>query len=62
MKHAGIKIVIILNYIIFAMLLNSVGILIQKSMNVYGVSAVTASTLELFKDMSIAVASFLLGS
>lgn len=62
MKHAGIKIVIILNYIIFAMLLNSVGILIQKSMNVYGVSEVTASTLELFKDMSIAFASFLLGS
>lgn len=62
MKHTGIKIVIIINYIIFAMLLNSVGILIQKSMNVYGVSPVAASTLELFKDMSIAFASFLLGS
>ena len=62
MKFLGIKIVIFINYIIFAMLLNSVGILIQKSLNVYGVDEIQASTLELFKDLSIALASFFVGS
>ena len=44
------------------MLLNSVGILIQKSQNQYKVDEVTASSLEAFKDLSIAVVSFLVGS
>jgi MFS transporter, FHS family, glucose/mannose:H+ symporter len=47
---------------VFAILLNSVGILIQKSQNRYHVDEVTASSLEAFKDLSIAFASFFIGS
>lgn len=62
MSSARIKFSLYLNYFIFAMLLNSVGILIQKSQNQYHVDEVTASTLEAFKDLSIALVSFLVGS
>lgn len=58
----GIRIALYLNYFVFAILLNSVGIIIQRSINAYGVTEVQASTLEAFKDLSIAIASFLLGS
>jgi len=51
-----------LNYFVFAILLNSVGIVILKSINIYNVDEVTASTLELFKDIPIAVVSFLIAS
>jgi fucose permease len=51
-----------LNYFVFAILLNSVGILIQKSQNRYHVDEVTASSLEAFKDLSIAFVSFFVGS
>jgi len=51
-----------LNYFVFAILLNSVGIVILKSQNIYGVDEVTASTLELFKDIPIAVISFIIAS
>jgi fucose permease len=47
---------------VFAILLNSVGILIQKSINSYHVDEVAASSLEAFKDLSIAFVSFLVGS
>jgi FHS family glucose/mannose:H+ symporter-like MFS transporter len=57
-----IKVSLYLNYFVFAILLNSVGILIQKSQNRYGVDEVTASSLEAFKDLSIAFVSFLVGS
>jgi MFS transporter, FHS family, glucose/mannose:H+ symporter len=57
-----IKLSLYLNYFVFAILLNSVGILIQKSQNRYHVDEVTASSLEAFKDISIAIASFLVGS
>jgi fucose permease len=62
MKHFRFKLSLYLNYIVFAILLNSVGILIQKSQNRYGVDEVTASSLEAFKDLSIAFVSFLVGS
>ncbi len=62
MSNARIKISLFLNYFVFAILLNSVGILIQKSQNRYGVDEVTASSLEAFKDLSIAFVSFLVGS
>ena len=62
MKNLGIKISMYLNYFVFAILLNSVGIVILKSQNNYGVNEVAASTLELFKDLPIAIVSFLIAS
>lgn len=62
MKNFGIKISIYLNYFVFAILLNSVGIVIAKSINVYGVSESQASVLEAFKDLPIAIVSFFIAS
>ncbi|PPJ44156.1 MFS transporter [Pseudoxanthomonas sp. KAs_5_3] len=53
---------LILTYMIFAMLLNSVGAVILQVMQGFGVSKTAASTLEAFKDLPIAVASFLVAS
>ena len=61
-SHARIKFSLYLNYFVFAILLNSVGIVILKSQNVYGVDEVTASILEAYKDMPIAIMSFLVAS
>ncbi len=57
-----IKLSLYINYFVFAILLNSVGIVILKSQNIYGVDEVEASVLELFKDMPIAIVSFLVAS
>ena len=57
-----IKLSLYLNYFVFAILLNSVGILIQKSINTYHVDELKASSLEAFKDLSIAFVSFFVGS
>src|SRR4051812_30883921 len=62
MKNSSIKISLYLNYFVFAILLNSVGILIQKSINTYHVDELKASSLEAFKDLSIAFVSFIVGS
>lgn len=62
MSTFKIKLSLFLNYFVFAILLNSVGILIQKSQNRYQVDEITASSLEAFKDLSIAFVSFLVGS
>jgi len=62
MKNTGIKLSLYINYFVFAILLNSVGIVILKSINNYGVDEVQASTLELFKDLPIAIVSFLVAS
>ena len=62
MKNLGIRISIFLNYFVFAILLNSVGIVIAKSINVYHVSESQASLLEAFKDLPIAIISFLVAS
>ena len=62
MKNLGIKISIYLNYFVFAILLNSVGIVIEKSIDVYRVSESQASVLEAFKDLPIALVSFLIAS
>lgn len=62
MSKFPIKLCLYLNYFVFAILLNSVGILIQKSINTYHVDEVSASSLEAFKDLSIAFVSFLVGS
>src|SRR5450432_1127425 len=61
-SNSKIKVSLYLNYFIFAILLNSVGILIQKSINTYHVDELKASSLEAFKDLSIAFVSFLVGS
>ena len=62
MSNFKIKFSLFLNYFVFAILLNSVGILIQKSQNQFHVDEVTASSLEAFKDLSIAFVSFFIGS
>lgn len=62
MQNRAIKLSLFINYFVFAILLNSVGIVILKSQKVYGVDEVAASTLELFKDMPIAIVSFLIAS
>lgn len=62
MSNSRIKLSLFLNYFVFAILLNSVGILIQKSINTYHVDELKASSLEAFKDLSIAFVSFLIGS
>ncbi len=53
---------LILTYIAFAMLLNSVGTVILQSISSFDVTKPEASTLEGFKDITIAVVSFLTAS
>lgn len=62
MSNFRIKLCLYLNYFVFAILLNSVGILIQRSIKVYHVDELQASSLEAFKDLSIAFVSFFVGS
>jgi fucose permease len=47
---------------VFAALLNSVGILVERSQEIYEVTKGDAAFLELFKDLSIALVSFIIGS
>ncbi len=62
MKNWQIKASLFLNYFVFAILLNSVGTVILQVQNNYGVTPGEASVLEGFKDLSIAIVSFLLSS
>lgn len=62
MENWRIKLSLFLNYFVFAILLNSVGTVILQVQNNFGVSEGAASTLEAFKDLSIAIASFLIAS
>jgi fucose permease len=62
MKNIGVKLSLYINYFVFAILLNSVGIVILKSVKNYGVDEVQASILEAFKDLPIAIVSFLIAS
>lgn len=62
MANWKIKLSLFLNYFVFAMLLNSVGTVILQVQNNYGVSASSASILEAFKDLTIAVVSFFVAS
>ena len=62
MKHFGIKLSLFLIYFVFAALLNSVGILVERSQEVYDATKEAASFLEPFKDLSIAFVAFLVGS
>ena len=62
MKNTGIKISLFIIYFVFAALLNSVGILVERSQTIYEIAKPDAAFLELFKDLSIAVMAFLVGS
>ena len=62
MNQWPIKTALFVNYFIFAILLNSVGTVILQVQNSYGVAQSSAAVLEAFKDLSIAIASFLLAS
>ncbi|WP_373746956.1 sugar MFS transporter [Neisseria dentiae] len=62
MKNLGIKLALFINYFVFAILLNSVGIVIKQSLANYGITETEASILEAFKDLPIAVVSFFVAS
>ncbi len=62
MKNNAIKLSLYINYFVFAILLNSVGIVILKSQNVYGVDELEASILEACKDLPIMIVSFIIAS
>ncbi len=57
-----VRVALAVNFFVFAILLNTVGIVIARVIDDYGVTGTTAATLEAFKDLSIAAASFLLAS
>ncbi|HSG64906.1 MAG TPA: MFS transporter [Gammaproteobacteria bacterium] len=61
-SHWLIRISLFINYFVFAILLNSVGTVILQVQNVYAVSESSAAVLEAFKDLPIAVTSFLVAS
>ena len=62
MQNTRIRISLFLNYFVFAILLNSVGTVILQVQNNYGVTKGAASVLEAYKDLSIAITSFLIAS
>jgi MFS transporter, FHS family, glucose/mannose:H+ symporter len=62
MARTRLILAIALSYVIFAVLLNSVGTVILQSIEFFRVDKLTASTLEGFKDIPIAITSFLVAS
>lgn len=62
MNKWKIKASLFLNYFVFAILLNSVGTVILQVQSDYGVTESSASILEAFKDLSIAIVSFFIAS
>ncbi|MEO5648051.1 MAG: MFS transporter [Chitinophagaceae bacterium] len=62
MQNWRIKLSLFLNYFVFAILLNSVGTVILQVQNNYNITQSSASILEAFKDLSIAIVSFLVAS
>jgi fucose permease len=57
-----VRLSLALNFVVFAILLNTVGIVIDRVVDDYQVTRTLASTLEGFKDLTIAIVSFLLAS
>jgi fucose permease len=53
-----IKLALLLVYMVFAILLNSVGTVIQQSINSLGATARAAAYLDSFKDLPVAIVSF----
>ncbi|MCU7597248.1 MFS transporter [Riemerella anatipestifer] len=62
MSTIRIKIALFLNYFVFAILLNSVGSVILQVQRNFDISKANASVLEGFKDLPIAIGSFILAS
>ncbi len=62
MSNWRIKLSLFINYFVFAILLNSVGTVILMVQRNFGVTESEASVLEGFKDITIAVTSFLVAS
>jgi fucose permease len=62
MSSSRIKVSIFLNYFLFAILLNSIGTVILLVQTYFKVSEPQAALLDPFKDISIAVASFIVGA
>jgi FHS family glucose/mannose:H+ symporter-like MFS transporter len=62
MKNRRILFALFSIYFVFAILLNSVGTVILQVINNYGISKSSASVLEGFKDLPIAIVSFLVAS
>ncbi len=62
MKNLGIKISLFINYFVFAILLNSVGAVILQVQRNFDVTKSAASILEGFKDLPIAIFSFIIAS
>lgn len=62
MRNLAVRLTLYINYFVFAILLNSVGIVILKAQKNYGVDEVQASVLEAFKDLPIAIVSFFVAS
>lgn len=57
-----IRLSLALNFFVLSILLNTVGIVISRVIAEYSVANTTAASLEAFKDLTIAVVSFLLAS
>ncbi|WP_223621111.1 MFS transporter [Lysobacter sp. ESA13C] len=62
MNRGRMILAMILTYMVFGILLNSVGTVILQSIQGFGVSKSDASILEAFKDLPIAIVSFLTAS
>lgn len=62
MQKFKVKLSLYINYFVIGLMLNSVGIVILQVIIYYNVSEGAASVLEAFKDLSIAIFSFLLAS
>ncbi len=62
MNDWRIKFSLILTYFVFAILLNSVGTVIMQVINTYDVAKHSAAILEGFKDIPIAIVSFIVAS
>ena len=62
MKNTGTRFVLFLNYFVFAVLLNTVGAVILQVQQSFGATKSSAALLEGFKDLPIAIGSFLLAS
>lgn len=62
MNRSRVIFSLFLTYFVFAILLNSVGTVILQVINSYGVTKTAASALEGFKDLPIAIVSFLVAS
>ena len=62
MNRARIILAMAVSYFLFAILLNSVGTVILQSIHSFGITKAQAATLEAFKDLPIAIVSFLVAS